>query len=436
MLFNTCTAACGLAIFSSLVSGATIPQYFEKHPFTRRGLPEATIQKELGSLLSKKAAIFGPQDPRFDEATLRYNAFAVPKVEIVAQPGVEADVATIVKYCNKNSIEFLTVNRAHGWTTTLNRFNGLEIDMALLQNITIQPGHKTAVFQGGAYDGEVIDYLWDRGYVTTTGSCACVGMLGPGLGGGHGRLEGLYGLISDNMVNLNVVLADGSTVQVNSKSYTDLFWGMRGAGHNFGIVTSFELNIYPRGPSTWHYHNYIWTGDKLETVFTALNKLHNNGSTPVGMSLEYGYININSTVSTTEPVLSWYFVYMGSAQDAEKLLAPFNKIDSVWDESGDLPYTQVPSIQGTGLDSPLCTDNNLGHIQATANLQVYNVTAQRQIYELYAEKLKTYPAFNTAFVTHEGYSNKAVHEHPSDDSAFPFRSDNLLMYALIPHLAP
>jgi hypothetical protein len=91
---------------------------------------------------------------------------------------------------------------------------------------------------------------------------------------------------------MNVVLADGSTVQVNSKSYTDLFWGMKGAGHNFGIVTSFEL--------TWHYHNYIWTGDKLESVFTALNKLHNNGSTPVPMALEYGYINFNSSVSTTE----------------------------------------------------------------------------------------------------------------------------------------
>ena len=71
-------------------------------------------------------------------------------------------------------------------------------------------------------------------------------MMGPGLGGGHGRYQGLYGLISANLVNLNVVLADGSEVRVNETSHPDLWWGMQGAGHNFGIVTSFEMKIYPR----------------------------------------------------------------------------------------------------------------------------------------------------------------------------------------------
>lgn len=73
-------------------------------------------------------------------------------------------------------------------------------------------------------------------------------MLGPGLGGGHGPLEGVYGLISDNFRQLNVVLANGTAITVNETSHAGLLWGMKGAGHNFGIVTSFELNIFPRGP--------------------------------------------------------------------------------------------------------------------------------------------------------------------------------------------
>lgn len=61
-------------------------------------------------------------------------------------------------------------------------------------------------------------------FLLATGSCACVGMMGPGLGGGHGRYQGLYGLISDNLVNLNLVLSDGSAIRVNATSHPDLWW--------------------------------------------------------------------------------------------------------------------------------------------------------------------------------------------------------------------
>lgn len=124
--------------------------------------------------------------------------------------------------------------------------------------------------------------------------------MGPGLGGGHGRLEGLYGLVLDNIIHLNVVLADGSTIAVNETSHEDLFWGMRGAGHNFGIVTSFKIKIYPMKSTTWHWHNYYWTQDKLETVFEELNKIQDNGSTPALWGASYLQISFNRTISETE----------------------------------------------------------------------------------------------------------------------------------------
>ena len=113
-----------------------------------------------------------------------------------------------------------------------------------MRDIDIQPDGTTAWFQGGTYGGQVMEYLWDRGYVASkfysfalpsslrfltlefiaTGSCACVGLMGPGLGGGHGRYQGLYGLVSDNLVNLNVVLANGSSIRVNETENPDLWW--------------------------------------------------------------------------------------------------------------------------------------------------------------------------------------------------------------------
>lgn len=66
--------------------------------------------------------------------------------------------------------------------------------------------------------------------LSATGACACVGMMGPGLGGGHGRYQGQYGLISDNLVNLNVVLADGSSIRVNETEHADLWWSVSSEG--------------------------------------------------------------------------------------------------------------------------------------------------------------------------------------------------------------
>lgn len=103
-------------------------------------------------------------------------------------------------------------------------------------------------------------------------------------------------------MHLNVVLADGSEVGVNATSHEDLFWALKGAGHNFVIVTSFRVKIHPKPAGTWHYHSYVWTQDKLEAVFEELNQLHikDNGTTPPLLSVETGTIGIDASISQTE----------------------------------------------------------------------------------------------------------------------------------------
>ncbi|KDN59786.1 hypothetical protein CSUB01_10237 [Colletotrichum sublineola] len=420
-----------LSIFYSLVAGASIPRYLERYLTTRKQLDTNQARAELGGRLSKEAVIFGPEDPRFHNATSKWNSMLVPQVKVVVFPGRESDVSKIVEYCNDNSINFLAMNRRHGWTQSLGSFNGVQINMASLASIKTQPSGKSAWFDGGAYGGQVMRYLWDRGYVTTHGSCDCVGVMGPGLGGGHGRHEGLYGMISDNIIQMNVVLASGKAVRVSKNSYSDLFWAMRGAGHNFGIVTSFELNIFPRGPDTWHFHNYIWRGDKLEAVFNALNKFHNNGTTPVDMAINFGYFQMNTTITDTEPIISWSFAYRGSAKAAREHLKPFNVIGAVYEESGDVPYPEISVIQQTDENSFVC-QYGYTRITSTAGLQVYNVTSERQIFDAFTNRVASNPALAAgSAVLHEGYSTKAVQAQNPKDSAYPFRDDHHLMFVLI-----
>lgn len=124
--------------------------------------------------------------------------------------------------------------------------------------------------------------------------------MGAALGGGHGRYEGLHGLVQDDIVHYNVVLANGKEIGVNKTSHPDLLYALKGAGHNFAIVTSVVKKIYPR--ENWYQKTYTWTQDKLETVFKALNKFHKsaNGTTPVRMGVNYGSIIMNTSISTTE----------------------------------------------------------------------------------------------------------------------------------------
>lgn len=107
-----------------------------------------------------------------------------------------------------------------------------------------------------------------------TGACECTGVVAPMLGGGHGWLQGRYGLSADNLISAHLVLANGTIVTVSDIENIDLFWALRGAGHNFGIVTSFEYKIHDRTPENekWALETFIFTHDRLEAVYEAANK--------------------------------------------------------------------------------------------------------------------------------------------------------------------
>lgn len=417
--------AYGLAALSTFVAGSpVVPRYFQEKLFSRANISATSVAAELGSQISVGSLIFGPDDPRWAAATERYDTLSRPDVQVVVEPANESDIAKIVTYCNDNNFEFLVRSRGHGITTSLNAFSGIEINVVQLTDMTIQPDGETALLQAGAYAGDIVPKLWDAGYVTTTGSSSCVGVLGPALGGGYGRYSGLYGLVQDGIVHYNVVLGNGTEIGVNETSHPDLLWALKGAGHNFAVVTSVVKKIYPREIDTWHYHRYIWTQDKLETVFEELNKFHKsyNGTTPPKMGVNFGSMLMNTSISATEAVLDWGFYYAGSAEEAEDLLAPFNAIAAVAEEVFDASYPEVSDIV-----SSVCPPG--AYALSSALLLEYNVTTERTLYDHFVAKVAENPELGaTAYAWHEGYSTAGYQAVPSDSTAFPHREENHVMY--------
>ena len=124
-----------------------------------------------------------------------------------------------------------------------------------------------------------------------TGTCECVSYLGPGLGGGHGWLQGHHGLIADQFVSMNIVVADGRREKIDASS--DLWWAMKGAGHNFGIVTSVETTIYDIKHRDWAVETLIFSGEQVEAVYEAANvHLLKNGSQPADVINWSYWLNI------------------------------------------------------------------------------------------------------------------------------------------------
>ncbi len=126
-----------------------------------------------------------------------------------------------------------------------------------------------------------------------------MGLVGAGLGGGYGRYEGFYGLVLDNIIDMNVIMADGSKKFVSATSNPDLYWAMRGAGHNFGIVTKLTYRIHDEISPTWYLNTMIFKQDKIQPVFKQLNKLIANGTMPARV-INYALFAFNPNISTTE----------------------------------------------------------------------------------------------------------------------------------------
>jgi FAD/FMN-containing dehydrogenase len=176
-------------------------------------------------------------------------------------------------YANANDKPFHAISGAHATTTYLNNItNAVGIYMRGMKDIVIIDDGDAALIQGGILNGDVIDFLWAHDKQTMTTACACVGYVSPILGGGHGWNQGRYGLASDQLISARMVLANGTAITVNENS-PDLFWAIRGAGHNFGIVTQAEIKIYDKKPNVdqWAVSGYFYTHDKMEDVVAVAN---------------------------------------------------------------------------------------------------------------------------------------------------------------------
>ncbi|KAG8530172.1 uncharacterized protein KY384_005655 [Bacidia gigantensis] len=402
----------------------------------------ANIQANLGSKLCKGASIYFPSSPEFGKFTTRWSIAAEGDILVVVVPACAKDVSTVVKFANVVSLPFLAINRGHGTPSALGTIkHGILIRLDNLDGINVAADGQTATLGGGVYSDQLHAKLAETNKVAgkrefsfieisilrsliATGSCGCVGIVGPGLGGGFGKWATLKD--STQILQLNVTTADGSEVTVSQSSNADLFWGMRGAGHNYGIVTSFKQRIfdYPNGQNTY-YVTYIFTGDQLEAFFNQVNKLLNNGTLPKDANTFALYL-LNPEVSA-KPVIMFQFFYFGTAAQALPYVQPFLNLHPVVVSNATTLYKDLAhEAQMTGVGDPVCAPGTTKFL-VPVGLKEYNVEANRKVYNLYSDMLTKHPALNGSVVQLEAYALEGSKAIDPAGSAYAHRDDNILV---------
>ena len=184
-------------------------------------------------------------DEGYDKARLVRNPSFDKHPALIARPSGAADVQAVVSFARANNLLVAVKcgGHSHSGQSTCDR--GLQIDLSQFRGVRVDPRARRAWVDGGTLLGEVDHECMAHGLVAPLGTVSHTGVGGLTTGGGFGRLARRFGMSIDNLESVDVVTADGQLRHASAKENPDLFWGVRGGGGNFGIVTNFEFRLHP-----------------------------------------------------------------------------------------------------------------------------------------------------------------------------------------------
>src|SRR3954454_18704813 len=221
--------------------------------------PAQAARQELTEF---RGRLIGPGDGDYDEARAVYNAMIDKRPALIARCGdadgvaTSAAVAPAVGSPRDHGLLLAVRGGGHNGSGRWTCDDGVVIDLSLLKDIEVDPANRTVRVGGGCTWSDVDSATNEHGLATPSGIISTTGVGGLTLGGGLGHLTRKYGLTIDNLLEADVVLADGTRTRASADENPDLFWALRGGGGNFGVVTSFLFRSHPistvlAGPTFW-----------------------------------------------------------------------------------------------------------------------------------------------------------------------------------------
>lgn len=332
----------------------------------RRVTVPAKAFADLTSALHGRVLL--PGSDGYDEARLIRNPTFNRRPALVVQPTGPADIRTAVDFARDHGGLLLAVKcggHSHSGQSTCD--GGMQVDLSHFRGVWVDRVARRARVTGGTLLGQVDHETMAHGLATTMGTVSHTGAGGLITGGGFGRLSRRFGLSIDNLVSVDVVTADGQLRRASADENPDLFWGVRGGGGNFGIVTSFELGLHPLERRVVG-GNLVFPYSKARDVLRLFGELGRSGPD----ELNYGFALVRPP-GGAPPIAAVAVCYLGQEASAERALAPIRALGTpLADEVRAIDYVALqrsgdvsdPRAQGSYLKSGFIAEMSDGLISA------------------------------------------------------------------------
>lgn len=285
------------------------------------GVPGTLAARDLDQLRrSVGGDIILPADAAYDEARRLWNAALDRRPAVIVRPTDPAGVATVIRFARDHDLVIAVRSGGHSHAGVAGPDGGLVVDLTAMQGVWVDPERRFARTEGGTLLGALDVAAQAHGLVVPVGVVGHTGVAGLTLGGGVGRLQRRFGLTIDNLLAVEVVTADGRIVRANATEEPELFWGLRGAGWNFGIATAFEFELQPFGPDL-HRGVRIFPATQAHDVWAVFRDFAENA--PEAVAVIFGLDRAGPTVDTPdalagEPIVYISYNHSGPAEDVER----------------------------------------------------------------------------------------------------------------------
>ena len=295
---------------------------------------------------SFRGELIQPTDANYDSARKVYNATIDKRPRLIARCTDVADVIAAVRFGRENG--WLTAIRGGGHSGAGLGIcdDGLVIDLSRMKGIRVDPAAKKVRAEPGCVWGDVDHATHAFGMATPCGFIASTGVAGLTLGGGIGYLTRRYGLTIDNLLSVDMVLADGRCLTASNEENADLFWAVRGGGGNFGVMTSFEFRLHP--VSMVHFGPTFWPLEEAADVLRAYRRFIADAPPEVGGF--FAFLVVPPVPMFPEhlhlkTVCGVIWCHTGSAEQMEQSTKPMRTIGHpLLDAVGPAPFPAVQSL--------------------------------------------------------------------------------------------
>jgi FAD/FMN-containing dehydrogenase len=287
-----------------------------------------------------------PDDPDYDNARKIYNGMIDKRPVLIARCVDVADVIAAVNFGRENGLAIAVRGGGHNGPGLGLVDDGLVIDLSEMKGIRVDAQAGTVRVEGGCVWGEVDHATHPFGMAVPSGFISTTGVGGLTLGGGVGYLSRKYGLTIDNLLAVDMVLADGSVITADVERDADLFWAVRGGGGNFGVVTSFLFKLSPAG--TVYGGPIFWPLEKASTVMKWWRDFILSAPDEINGWFGFAYVPPVHMFPQEHHfkkvcVITW--CYTGDLERAQEVFKPIRQFETpLMDFAGPIPWPVLQSL--------------------------------------------------------------------------------------------